>query len=321
MSGDRSCRSVGRIMKKLETAGRQTPSPVSDAAVPLRADGNALLTAVLWGDAHASLLLSSRSQTCLDAARDVAAAESVFDALLLVGDVTENGETGEYRFMADCWDLMRGRVKHYIPATGNHDVRLRPIGVIAKRFGNFCDRVGAPAVPGKTYYSLQVNGYPFIVLGTTRGTFEEAAIDGEELRWFENELKKSAADGKPVFVLLHQALKNTNGLPDIWSGPSVSKGDVGPQNDALRELMDQSNNIFLLTGHTHMGFGAHSFDRAGKIFCVNVPSVGVPSKFGEYNAPGTGYIMEVFGDRVRFRARDHIRRVDLPELDVNVLLE
>ena len=309
----------GRIMKGVEKAGRPSPSRVSASAAPMRPDENANLTAVLWGDAHVSFLLRSRSETTLAAAQDVAAAESAFDALLLVGDVTENGEPGEYEFMADCFELMRSKIKRFIPATGNHDVRIRPVGITARRFFRFCQRVGAPAEKGRLYYSQTVNGYAFIVLGTVKNTFEEAALDGAELRWLERELEK-AADGKPVFVLLHQSLKKTHGLPGIWSGPSVSKGDVGPQSDALRELLNRYRNVFLLTGHIHAGFGPQNFDRVGNIRSVNVPSVGVTSKYGAYNAPGTGYIMEVFDDRVRFRARDHLRGIDLSEYNVDVLI-
>lgn len=319
MSGDSSGRSVGRIMKKLETAGRQTPSLVSDQATPLRADENARLTALFWGDAHASFLLPSRSAACLAAAKDVAAAESVFDALLLAGDVTENGEPSEYRFMGDCWDLMQDRVKHYLPATGNHDVRIRPIGVTARRFGGFCERVGAPAQKGRLYYAQTVNGYRIIVLGTTRGTFEEAAIDEAQLEFFARELH--AAGEGPVFVLLHQSLKNTHGLPEIFGKPSVSDGDVGAQSDTLREMMNARKNVFLLTGHIHTAFCALSYAKIGNIHSVNVPSLGTVAKNGDYNEPGTGYIIEVFDDRVRFCARDHIRRIDLEQFDFEIALE
>ncbi len=310
----------GRIMNRIGKAGRRSPSRLSASAALMRPDESANLTAVLWGDAHVSFLLRSRSETTFAAAQDVAAAESAFDALLLVGDVTENGEPGEYEFMADCFDLMRSKIKRFLPATGNHDVRIRPVGVTARRFVSFCRRVGAPAEKGRLYYSTAVNGYAFIVLGTVKSTFEEAALDGAELRWLERELEK-AEKGKPIFVLLHQSLKKTHGLPGIWSGPSVSKGDVGPQSDALREILNRYKNVFLLTGHIHAGFGPQNFDRVGNFHSVNVPSVGVTSKFGEYNAPGTGYLMEVFDDRVRFRARDHLKRVDLPEFNKEIILE
>ena len=78
-------------MKRIGKAGRQAPSRLSASSAPMRPDENARLTAVLWGDAHVSFLLRSRSETTLAAAQDVAAAEGTFDALLLVGDVTENG--------------------------------------------------------------------------------------------------------------------------------------------------------------------------------------------------------------------------------------
>ncbi|MBR1810209.1 MAG: metallophosphoesterase [Clostridia bacterium] len=303
--------------KRLAAAAEKKPVPPPATTDPIRVAEDVRLSAVLWGDPHVSDYLLSRTRNTHRAALDVANARDTLDVLTIVGDITENGKPSEYRMVLDDMDLMRDKVKHFVPASGNHDVRLRRNRGTVRRFADFCAQANPNLRLDKLYYTYTVSGYTFIVLGTVRGTFEEAVIDRAELYWFNNALKNATKDGKPAFVLLHQPLKLTHKLPDSWNSMDHKRGSVGAQSENLKNIMNKYRNVFLFTGHLHAGLGADNFEEIGAIHSVNIPSVGVMSGMGNdgYLAEGTGYIMEVRADSVRFRARDFARGEYLPRFD------
>lgn len=272
------------------------------------------LTAVLWGDPQISDYMPARQKNTEAACKDAANADERIDALVIAGDLAENGKPAEYKLLTDDLALI-GSVDHILPAFGNHDVRLRPFGGTVRKFAEFCSAVNPGLQPDRLYYSYQINGYTFIVLGTVSSKFEEADIDKEELSWFENELDKACEGGDPVFVIVHQPLKLTNGLPDAWNSPFDWAGSVGDQSDDLKAIMNAHKNVFLITGHLHSGLGEANFEDVGGTVSVNLPSVGIVSKDGGYEAAGTGYMMEVYADKVVFRARDFANGHYLSEYD------
>lgn len=279
------------------------------------------LTAVYWGDPQISDYMPARQKSVLAACQDLNGSEVQIDALLLAGDLAENGKPAEYRLLAD--DLCGiETVNHFVIATGNHDVRLRIFDNTLKTFHEFCNTVDPSiGIEDKLYYTYEINGYTFIVLGTTSSTFEEADIDEEELEWFDSQLDKATADGKPAFVLLHQPLKLTHALPDAWNSPFDWAGSVGDQSDDLITIMNKYDNVFLLTGHLHSGLGEANFENIGNFVSVNVPSIGIVSKDGGYEAAGTGYMIEVYPSSVLFRARDFINGQYMTEFDKNFALK
>ena len=84
--------------------------------------------------------------------------------------------------------------------------------------------------------------YTFIVLNTDKSVFEESYFSDECLAWFDAELNKATAEGKPVFVILHQPLKNTHFVWESWNSPDDNAGTVGKQSDALQAIMNKYNN-------------------------------------------------------------------------------
>ena len=132
--------------------------------------------------------------------------------------------------------------------------------------------------------------------------FEEAYIGAEQLEWLNDELK--AADGKPTFVILHQPLKSTHNVENAWNSPDDKAGTVGAQSVALKAIMSKYENVVLVTGHLHSGFGPDNYNNVDGIHAVNVPSLTIENKDGTYNKSGLGYIVEVYEDEIIFRARD-----------------
>ncbi|MBQ3497827.1 MAG: metallophosphoesterase [Clostridia bacterium] len=302
-----------------------TPYVAPSTAEPIKVldEQSVELAFVTWGDPQISNYLFEREPRFRAAAEDVANATSALDALLIVGDIAENGLQCEYDVVSD--HLKGSGVKNYIMAVGNHDVRLRSYSQVVDRFTAFQNDLNADAQSeltiNKLNYTYEINGYTFVVLGTDKTEFEESYISDEQLEWLDTTLKAEAVNGKPVFVILHQPLALTHGLPTTWgNGTNKKAGHVGAQSDALYEIMNKYSNIILITGHLHTGFGQYSYEKIGNIHGVNVPSTTIVNKDGDYNEPATGYVTEVYSDKVVFRARDFAKGEYVPDYDIEIAL-
>lgn len=289
-------------------------APSTDTPIAPENADECKMTAVLWADMQISDYLLSRNEPMKAACLDIANATEKIDALAMVGDIAENGKGSEYRVVLDNLNLFKGKVDNILPATGNHDIRLRIFSNTVKTFSEFSSSVNESLNLDKLYYSYEVNGYKFIVLGSTRTEFEEAYINEAELNWLDSELKSATENGLPVFVLLHQPLKFTHNLPDAWGSPIKSAGSVGAQSDDLKRIMSGYKNVFLITGHLHSGFASYTYEEIDGIHGVNLPSLTVAGD--GYGHTGTGLVMEVYGDTVKFRARDFSKGEYLPQFDM-----
>lgn len=307
--------------------GAGIPEPGTDDPIKVNEDAN--MTAVLWGDPQLADYMADRHQYTKNAAIDLSNAEGTFDALVVAGDIAENGKGAEYQLVLDYLSVAEEKIDHHVMTVGNHDVRLRVYSQVVSTFNEFSnaanDKFDDNAKyykEGKLSYTYEVNGYTFIVLGTDRHEFEESYFSDECLEWFDGELEKATADGKPVFVILHQPLKETHQVWQSWNSPSDKAGTVGAQSDALQDTMNKYNNVFLITGHLHMGFSEEwSIHPIGNFWGINLPGIGPDNADGGYNESGTGYIMEVYDNEVKFVARDFNLGKYIPEYDVTIPLK
>ena len=314
--------------------GAGIPEPGTDE--PIKVNEAAEMSVVLWGDPQLADYMADRHQYTKNAALDLANTEGTFDALVLAGDIAENGKGAEYQLVLDYLSVADDKIDHHISAVGNHDVRLRAYSQVVSTFKEFCyatnDSFADKAEfykDGKLSYTYEVNGYTFIVLNTDKSVFEESYFSDECLAWFDAELAEATADGKPVFVILHQPLKKTHQVWESWNSPSDNAGTVGAQSEALQATMEKYDNVFLITGHLHMGFSHEwSIHKTGKyegnegnVTLINLPGIGPKNADGEYNGSGTGYIMEVYENRVEFIARDFNLGKYLPEFNETVYFE
>lgn len=283
------------------------------------ADENTQLCFAAFGDTQISNYNFSREKYLIPVAEDLKNADCFVDAMVIAGDVAENGFASEYdRVYTDIKDSGCGK---YIFATGNHDIRLRDFEQSTERFFGLMNRLNAPEdAQSGNYYSMVVNGYRFIVLGSEKSSFEDAYISSEQLGFLSHELALAESEGKPAFVISHYPLKNTHGLPDTWSNSLWESGSVGDQSDALFEVMNSYKNVFYITGHLHTGFGQYTFEKLDNLYSVNLPSVGIENKDGEYNSQGIGFFVEVTPSRVLFRARNFASGEYLPEYDIDIAL-
>ncbi len=277
----------------------EVPIKVKDA-------GNCRLNAVILSDLHLSQSKPGRTENIFHCINDLSYAKSRIDALAFAGDLTDNGRKYEYRYLADRLNALN-TVDHIIPATGNHDIRFGSFTSSLTNFALFCESVNKGLkVPG-LWYSYEVNGYTFIVLGSTKRRFEEATLSKDELIWLDKKLRENDAKGLPVFIMLHQPLKLTHNLPNSWDAPGNKGGSVGDESDMLSFVLGMHSGVFLITGHHHRGYNKSKFEERHGMRRISVPAAGLYNKDSDYADPGLGFTMEVYDDEVVFRARNFIK--------------
>lgn len=291
-------------------------SPAKDAPIKPSSD-EVQMSFALIADPQISNYLPDRQKYFTSACEDLKA-ETGLDALVMAGDIAENGLALEYQLV---YEGLGGLDLQYIACEGNHDIRLRDYSQSTKRFNGWLNAMnGDSAVDTSTFhYSTAVKGVKFIILGSDRTEFEENYISPEQLKWLDEEL--ASQKGSLTFVILHQPLKDTHGLPDVWNSPVDSAGSVGAQSDDLLAIFNKYDNVILITGHEHTGFGQYSYQKIGNFDSVNVPSFCVNNADGNYNEHGIGYITEVYEGKVLFRARDMCLGKWLPDYDIEITLK
>ena len=108
------------------------PMPKSDT--PITADETADLNLIAFGDPQISALSPLRSARVYSAVQDIKNATGHFDALLMLGDITEYGAWCEYRMTARLLEAVEDRFSKMLMLTGNHDIRIRPYKKQLRRF-------------------------------------------------------------------------------------------------------------------------------------------------------------------------------------------
>lgn len=238
---------------------------------------------------------------------DLANSKNRFDAVLMAGDIAEYGRNKEYKRFFRVFDNFKNDYKLFI-TMGNHDVRFT-FGKNQKIIMKKVEEYLGIKTNGKSFYSYDINGYTFIVIGTEKRVLEKAHITKEQIDFLDKELKRATKDGKPAFVMCHQAFAETHGLPEVWK-----TGDMGEQNDDVRSVMEKYKNVFFINGHLHGGVFEKTFEVLNEengVYSLSVPGYRKKNNFG-YTDCGTGYYGEVYDDKVVFTARKFVegKRVD-----------
>ncbi len=224
-----------------------------------------------------------------------------YDALLMAGDIADYGFRSEYKRFFDVLDSQKV-ISNLLLTIGNHDARAifkRNIKIVMDKVDGY---LGIDS-KGKSYYSYDIKGYTFIVLCTEKRVLEKASLTKEQINFLDKELERATKDGKPAFVMCHQAFKNTHGLPEVWK-----TGDMGEESDEVRAVMEKYKNVFFINGHLHGGIFEKTFEvlkEENNVYSLSVPGYRKENNFG-INDCGTGYYGEVYDDRVVFTARKFI---------------
>ena len=295
------CKNMDAELNKRLTDG-SIPAPNTDEPIVKQPD--ALFTFAVFGDPQVSHYMFAREATFYTTCRDLKAMPEPLDALCIVGDISENGMRCEYRMVAKILNEVSDKIKHIVLMPGNHDLRLRSFLVQQWQFRSFVQSVqnGVPPEKGKYWFACDFESCRFLVMGSDRGSFEGSHLSRRQLKWLERELTETEKQNKVAFVMNHQPLKKSNGLPPAWQGIGRWRGSVGNQDKALRKILCSHKNVFYVTGHLHQGVCQTSFEEIGGCKCLNVPTVGA-NNHGACNELSQGYVITVFRDRVEMRAR------------------
>ncbi len=291
-------------------------APSTDNPVEALKPEEVRLTVAAVADTQFAIFTPDRYPNFKSAAEDLHNNNGAFDALILAGDITETGSAAEYQAV---YNQLSGLDSKYVFAVGNHDVRELSYDTAVSRFTSFINTINGETVTDKLHYSTQINGYRFIVIGTDNYQFEKAHISDEQLAWLESEI--AAANGQPVFVIGHQPLKKTHGLPDTWrAGVMPDDGSIGDQSDEVKAILEKYSNVFFITGHLHTGLGKYTYETLGNSHLICLPSISLSNQGGDYNERGTGYIIEVYDTEVVFRARNYSEGKWVPEHNLTIPL-
>lgn len=292
-----------QMVKALGKALYRKEMPQYQDGTPLQPDENADLNMLVWADPQISLLSPLRAARVACACRDLRRATGRYDALILAGDLSEYGALCEYKMLSDLLKSVAGCVDRVLAVPGNHDVRLRRFAQQCRVFDRFLGSVkGAVRLNGDGYYrTVEINGYPFVLLGADKTCFEGSYISDARLEQLQRFL--AATDKtKPVFVVNHQPLKHTNGLPMTFLGRGKWRGSVGNESDKLRAVFEKHRNVVYITGHLHYGISRYVYEDCGSFHAINAPTVGVINH--DNDKPYTqGLVMTVTGNRVAVTGR------------------
>lgn len=273
-------------------------APSTEAPINTSRD-DAQAVFALIADPQISNYMLGRYPVYTAACEDLKNAECKFDAVIGVGDIAENGLSLEYQLI---YDQLHGMDTRYIMAAGNHDIRLRIYEQSLWTFCNFVNTLNGDDSMDSFSFSEVINGYKIIVIGSDKTEFESSYLSDEQLQWIDSEI--AAENGKSVFVIAHQPLKDSHNIEQAWGSAIKTGASVGEQSEELQAIMSKYDNVFFISGHLHSGFGPDNYNNIDGIHSINAPSMTIENKDGTYNAAGLGFIIEVYEDEVIFRARD-----------------
>ncbi len=240
--------------------------------------------------------------------------DSELDLVIASGDITDHGEPEE-------WAMLESAFADYTPAKniilaqGNHDTWTSDDNYALSRelFIEYNKKIADREID-EVYYSTNINGYTFIVLGSETDR-TAAYMSDAQLDWLAQEMEKASKDGLPIFVVCHWPINESHGLPTTWGDdePMPDDGGIGDQSARVEEILKSYENVFMITGHIHSGFtkegqedvyGYLSVESDGSFHSINLPQYMYLTLRGRI-ANGTGFVFEVYEDKVELRARSY----------------
>ncbi len=270
-----------------------------------------LLNVAMISDTHLDDRLPLGKLNLTFGLKDMARNSAPADAVIVSGDLTNYGDEAS---VACFYELMQ---KHcatdpsaWIVATGNHEIGHPEEFTNEEARQNFIKYHNQYTNHNieNVYYSADVNGYTFIVLGDqSEDNWDSCDIYEDQLNFLDSELARATADGKPAFVVCHVPVEGVNGQEMIYEDGALDP-DI---TEKVMGIMEKYDNVFFISGHVHTGINGKLSQLLFDISCVeeingvtyvNLPTYGIVNRYGiPWN--GMGFWMEVYEDEVVFRAR------------------
>ena len=269
---------------------------------PVKRADDIQLRAVLVSDIHTDADFSrDRNNLLRQSFSGIGSSYRNADTIVMAGDITNSGDRLEYVNLQNFLDFYC-RINDRVPELGNHDSWNHsddPDYQNARRyFINFCKRNGVKT--DKVYYSKEVNGFPFIVLGVEDCDFKNPYHSDEQLEWFESELKKAVSGNKPVFVICHKPV-------DCLGNSEQRMGQILAECSGIAETP-----IIYVSGHLHE-IGENTFAMANdKLIFLNLPSL------LDTGDGGLGFIAEINEHNITLTGMNFIENKPLEDYIYNI---
>lgn len=265
---------------------------------------NIKLSAVLLSDMHMEGNNIERWGWIGNTLNAVVANDKDSDVIAFAGDNTMNGQGVEW---FDFYGFVNRFVKDskVLVAFGNHDFGNTSDQDTYKKLSKRCINSYngyTDASIDKVYYSTDVNGYKFIVLGSEENAENTLSIISDtQIEWLKDQLKEAADENMPAFVINHNLVKGKN---SYWSDAPFN---IVSNNEALAEALENAGTkVIYFSGHSHYALQNGSINTYGNCTYVNLPCAG---NIGGYagadsdNSFGTGCCMEVYENQIVLRFR------------------
>lgn len=163
---------------------------------------------------------------CLEEIRN----KQEIDLLIISGDLTDDGEAEDYRFLKQVIQEIIGDIK-VIVTLGNHDIKRQFREGWLKEISS-----DEPYNLIETFEDFHVISFDSAIYGNSNGQ-----VSKNQMKWLDQALERT--QDKPVIVVTHHHL-----LEQQSSIPSLPEG---------KQVLDklQGNNILcILSGHTHHAY-------------------------------------------------------------------
>lgn len=275
---------------------------------------------------------------------DIATLATNSRAIMHIGDVTDHGFAAEYDQFQSIWHKYEDKLPPLYITTGNHDVGLidedswekyeelqriwnetyaslpamntamaKPNIILEtweERSNRFLTRTSNTAL----YHDHWIEDYHFIFLGTEVGLERYCSLSQLQLEWLQQRLEENASVDKPIFLFLHQPLKNTvaGSLEhQDWYGVT--------EDEQLSEILQQYPQVVMFTGHTHWELGAPYTHNDAKPAMFNAAAVAyLWTDADEFKMGSQGYYVDVYQDKVVVRGRDFVEKSWIDEASFTV---
>ncbi|PER28952.1 MULTISPECIES: LamG-like jellyroll fold domain-containing protein [Bacillus] len=206
-------------------------------------------------------------------------------AIVLNGDITERGDSGEYDTIKNAINSVKDHPPVYY-TIGNHEYDWQSDYNVAKN--RFLEKAEIPEK--KVYYHREIQDYDFIFLGYDTKPSYYAYMSDEQLAWFESTLAANAEPDKPIFVFMHEPIHQT--VSKSYSSNGYYQRNA--QEQEFRKILEKYPQVVLTTGHLHDDIKIQGNMYANKFTALRDGAV----------LNNQALMFDVYKDKVRIKGRD-----------------
>lgn len=257
-------------------------------------------------DLHVSSALPAHVPNLKEALRDVKRLSPHSVGIFTVGDNTDRGTQDQYDLLLQTMSAMDAELN--LPtvtyAIGNHDEVYG--GTYDEEVARFINNFKTPGL----YYAKELQNTKFLMLGSEVQS-TAGGIGDAQLRWVEAELA-STDPTKPVFLFLHQPLKDTVSGTLSWKNDGIQRWYFEESASAkLHAILKQYPNAVLFSGHTHSSFEQEQpmlYGNGTDATFINAASTAYLWNDQNQDFAGSqGLYVEVYEDYLLVKGRDFTR--------------